>query len=110
MLCWLSATFLAYGTVVFSADVMRGGNAAAFIPVFFLLGMAVTQAMAGLLLVRGRRYGALLALFAAVLGPLGTAGLDPFILTGVPVDALILSDIGIVLMVVGNAVYSWARR
>ena len=110
MLCWLSATFLAYGTVVFSADVMRGGNAAAFIPVFFLLGMAVTQAMAGLLLVRGGRYGALLALFAAVLGPLGTAGLDPFILTRVPVEALILSDIGIVLMVVGNAVYSWARR
>src|SRR5213596_3625277 len=76
-LCWLSASFLAYGAVVFTADVMRGGNAAAFIPVFFLLTLAVTHAIAGLRLVRGRRYGALLALFAAILGPLGTTGLIP---------------------------------
>jgi len=109
-LCWLSAIFLAYGTVVFSADVMGGGNAAAFIPVFFLLGLAVTQAIAGLRLVRGRRYGALLALLAAVVGPLGTAGLDPFILTRVPVNGLIFSDIAIVLLLAGNAVYAWARR
>ncbi len=108
--CWLSAIFLAYGTVVFSEDVMSGGNAAAFIPVLFLLGMAVTQVIAGLRLVRGRRYGALLALFAAVVGPLGTAGLDPFILPRVPINALIVSDIAVVLMLAGKAVYAWVRR
>jgi len=107
--CALSAVLLAYGAAIFSGEALRGGNAAAFIPAFFFLGVAAIQLTGCLRLYRGKRYGAVIALVAAPLAPLGAMGLDPYVLTLVPLDALRLINIAIVLLLGANVVYVLIR-